>query len=352
MDSAPLGGRGPPPKNCISLRCTSGVFLTPVQEPLAWAPLGPYLRPQAGGRRVQSRARIDWVVLGVLVIIWGSAFAGLKIAVDGIHPFWVSAFRLWVAAFTLWIVSASRGEQLPPVTFDSQGVWFAYAMLGLVGFAAPFFMFSTAATSLPSAVNAICNGASPVFTVLMAHMFLQDEKMTARKGVGVALGFAGLLVLVGPRLLAGVAIEAAALGLAIGAAVLYAASNIMMRKTPQVSSTVGALMMCLTGAILATIGALVLEGPPPLPPFWPLVVTIVLGVFSSGLGTVGWVWLIQRRGAVFTSMTVYLLPLWATVIGVGLMHERPGWSAFAALALILGGVGLTTARPKSVAQAV
>jgi len=140
-------------------------------------------------------------------------------------------------------------------------------------------------------------------------------------------------------------------GLAIGAAALYAASNIMMRKTPQVSSTVGALMMCLTGAILATIGALVLEGPPPIPPFWPLVVTIVLGVFSSGLGTVGWVWLIQRRGAVFTSMTVYLLPLWATVIGVGLMHERPGWSAFAALALILGGVGLTTVRPKAAAQA-
>jgi len=253
---------------------------------------------------VQSRARIDWVVLGVLVIIWGSAFAGLKSAVGGIHPFWVSAFRLWVATFTLWIVSASRGEQLPAVTLDRHGVWFAYAMLGLVGFAAPFFMFSMAAKSLPSAVNAICNGASPVFTVVMAHLFLHDEKLTPRRLLGVALGFAGLLVLVGPRLTSGATLEAGALGLAIGAAVLYAASNIMMRKTPQVSSTVGALMMCLTGAILATIGALVLSGPPPMPPVWPLAVTVVLGIFSSGLGTVGWVWLIQRRGAVVTSMTV------------------------------------------------
>ena len=301
---------------------------------------------------MQSRARIDWVVLGVLVIIWGSAFAGLKIAVDGIHPFWVSAIRLWVATITLWIVSASRGEQLPTVTLDRKGVWVAYAMLGLVGFAAPFFMFSTAAQSLPSAVNAICNGASPVFTVVMAHFLLHDEKLTLRKGLGVALGFAGLLTLVGPRLLSGVAIEAAALGLAIGAAALYAASNIMMRKTPQVSSTVGALMMCLTGAIIATLGALVLEGPPSMPPFWPLAVTVVLGVFSSGLGTVGWVWLIQRRGAVFTSMTVYLLPVWAMVLGIGLMGERPGWSAFAALALILSGVGLTTVPPRKAPQAV
>lgn len=297
---------------------------------------------------MQSRARVDWVVLVILVLVWGSAFAGLKIAVGGIHPFWVSAFRLWVATITLWLVAAARGEQPPPLTGEFRRVWVAYALLGLVGFAAPFFMFSTAARSLPSAVNAICNGASPVFTAVMAHLFLHDEKLTPRRLAGVGLGFAGLLVLVGPRLTSGAALEAGALVLAIGAAVLYAASNVMMRKTPQVPSTVGGLMMCLTGAVFATVGALALDGPPPPPPAGPMAVTVVLGIFSSGLGTVGWVWLIQRRGAVFTSMTVYLLPLWALVLGVGLMHERPGWSAVAALGLILAGVGLTTARGRSV----
>jgi len=121
-------------------------------------------------------------------------------------------------------------------------------------------MFSTAATSLPSAVNAICNGASPVFTVVMAHAFLHDEKLTPRRLVGVILGFAGLLVLVGPRLTAGASLEAGALGLAIGAAVFYAASNIMARRAPRVSSLTGGLMMCLTGAVFATLGALALEG--------------------------------------------------------------------------------------------
>jgi len=87
------------------------------------------------------------------------------------------------------------------------------------------------------------------------------------------------------------------------------------------------------------------------PPLTPLMVTVVLGIFSSGIGTVGWVWLIQRRGAVFTSMTVYLLPIWALILGMGLMRERPGWSAFAALALILAGVGLTTTVARKPAQA-
>lgn len=295
---------------------------------------------------------MDWVVLGVLVLIWGSAFAGLKIAVGGIHPFWVSAIRLWVATFTLWVISAMRGEQLPAPSLTKGSPWPAYAMLGLVGFALPFFMFSTAATRLPSALNAICNGGSPVFTVVMAHFFLGDEKLTPRRALGVVLGFAGLLTLVWPRLSSGASLEAGALGLAIGAAVFYAASNIMARKAPQVSSLTGGLMMCLTGAVFATVGALALNGPPAMPPLTPLFVTVMLGIFSSGLGTVGWVWLIQRRGAVFTSMTVYLLPLWALVLGVGLMHERPGWSALAALALILGGVGLTTAPARKVAQAV
>jgi len=290
-----------------------------------------------------SNRNIDWLVMAFLVMAWGSAFAGLKIAVADIHPFWTSAGRLWVATIVLWLLSAARGEQLPAVTLERASPWLWYALLGLVGLAAPFFMFATAAKSLPSALNAICNGASPVFTVAMAHLFLADERLTGRRLLGVLLGFGGLLVLVGPKLMAGVTVEAAALTLAIGAAFLYAASNVITRKAPAVSSTAGALMMCFTGAVLATVGALVLNGPPEVPPLRGALIVIALGIVSTGLGTVGYVWLIQRRGPVFTAMTIYLVPLWATALGVGLMGERPGWSAFAALALILGGVALTTA---------
>lgn len=290
-----------------------------------------------------SDRRIDWLVMAALVVVWGSAFAGLKIAVADIHPFWVSAGRLWVATIVLWLLSAARGETPPPVRGGRDSPWIWYAVLGLVGLAAPFFMFATAARGLPSAVNAICNGASPVFTVALAHIFLADDRLSGRRAAGVLLGFAGLLVLVGPRLMAGVSVEVTALVLAIGAAFLYASSNVITRKAPAVSSTAGALMMCFTGALLATAGALILHGPPEIPPLRGLLVVVVLGVFSTGLGTVGYVWLIQRRGPVFTAMTIYLVPLWATLLGVGLMGERPGWSAFAALALILAGVGLTTA---------
>lgn len=280
---------------------------------------------------------IDWLVMAALVVAWGSAFAGLKIAVEVIHPVWTSVMRLWVAVLVLWLISAARGEQLPRVSLEQGGVWSWYALLGLVGLAAPFMLFATAAASLPSAVNAICNGASPMFTAALAHLLLAEEKLTPRRATGVLLGFGGLLALIGPRLAAGVSIEVTALILAITAAFLYASSNIITRKAPAISSTAGALLMCLTGAIFATIGALLIDGPPAVPPARGLIAVTLLGIFSTGLGTVGYVWLIQRRGPVFTSMAIYLVPAWATLLGVGLMGERPGWTAFAALALILGG---------------
>lgn len=288
--------------------------------------------------------RIDWLVLAALVIAWGSAFAGLRIAVETMPPVWTSVSRLWVATLVLWLICAARGEQLPSVTFGRGSVWLWYTVLGLVGLAAPFMLFATAAASLPSAVNAICNGASPVLTAAFAHIALSDEKLTPRRAVGVLLGFGGLVVLIAPRLAGGVSLEVTALIFAITAAGLYALSNIITRKAPSVSSTAGALMMCLAGAILATLGALVITPmPAALPALRGIVAVALLGVFSTGLGTVGYVWLIQRRGPVFTSMAIYLVPVWATVLGIGLMGERPGWSAFAALGLILSGVALATA---------
>ncbi|ATQ41386.1 DMT family transporter [Caulobacter mirabilis] len=294
-----------------------------------------------------SNRNLDWVVLGLLVVAWGSAFALLKVAVTDIPPVWTSVGRLWVATAVLWLICAARGERTPPLSVARVSPWPWYLVLGLVGLAAPFMLFATAAASLPSAVNAICNGASPVFTVALAHFVLADERLTFRRALGVAMGFVGLVVLVGPRLQGGVTVEAAALGLSITAAALYAASNVITRKAPTVSPTAGALMMCGSGAVLATIGALVIAGPPPLPPIGAAAAVVTLGVFSTGLGTVGYVWLIQRRGPVFTSMAIYLVPLWATAVGVGLMGERPGWTAFAALALVLGGVALTTARRRA-----
>lgn len=285
---------------------------------------------------------LDWLVLAALVIAWGSAFAGLKIAVHDIPPAWNTVVRMGVATLVLAVICVARRERLPPLLPRPHPAWGWYAAVGLIGMALPFFFFAYAAQGLPSAINAICNGSSPLFTAALAHVLLPAERLDLRRGFGVALGFAGLVVLVWPRSVAGGAVEVLALGAAILGGLMYAVSNIFARKAPPVSSTAGALLMLVTGLVFAIIGAIATTPLPPMPPFKALAAVTALGVFSTGLGSVGYVWLVQRRGPVFMSMSMYLAPLWATGLGVVLMGERPGWTAFAALTLILMGVGLTT----------
>lgn len=285
---------------------------------------------------------IDWLVLAALVVAWGSAFAGLKIAVHDIPPAWNTVLRMSVAALVLWLICAARGERLPPLAPRPHAAWGWYAAVGLIGMALPFFFFAYAAQGLPSAINAICNGSSPLFTAALGHLLLPTERLDWRRGLGVVFGFVGLTVLVWPRSAAGGSVETLALGAAILGGFMYAVSNIFTRKAPPVSSTAGALLMVLTGLVFAVVGALATTPLPPMPSFKALAAVTALGVFSTGLGSVGYVWLVQRRGPLFMSMSMYLAPLWATLVGVALMGERPGWSAFVALGLILLGVGLTT----------
>lgn len=287
---------------------------------------------------------VDWLVLAALVVAWGSAFAVLKIAVHDIPPAWNTVLRLLVASITLGLICAARGERLPRLLPRPNIAWAWYSAFGLIGLAAPFFLFAYAAQGLPSAINAICNGSSPLFTAALAHLMLADDRLDLKRGAGVALGFVGLVVLVWPRMTHGGAVEALALGAAIVGGLLYAASNIITRKAPPLSSTASALLMVLTGLVFAVVGAFATTPLPPVPPFKALLAVTALGVFSTALGSVGYVWLVQRRGPVFMSMSMYLAPLWATLVGVVLMGERLGWTTFAALGLILAGVGLTTWR--------
>jgi drug/metabolite transporter (DMT)-like permease len=287
----------------------------------------------------------DWLVLAALVAIWGSGFAALKIATAHIDPLWNTATRIAIASATLGVVLAVQGQRLPPLRHPA---WRAYALIGFFGMAFPFMLFAFASQRLPSAIVAICNGGSPIFTGLLAHLFIAGDRLSARKAGGVALGFAGLVTLVAPRLAEGVTIESLALAAALFGALLYAISNVITRQAPTVSSTAGALMMCLWALVFSGLAAGLFERPPTtLPPLSALLAVSALGVFSTGLATVGYVFLIQRRGPLFMSMSIYLAPCLATLLGMAALGERPGWPAFTALALILTGVALVTAPPRA-----
>jgi drug/metabolite transporter (DMT)-like permease len=127
---------------------------------------------------------------------------------------------------------------------------------------------------------------------------------------------------------------------AITGAACYAIANIQVKQAPLLPAATATTIYCIAGAAAALPFSL-LVAPAPIDAGAPsLIAVFLLGVFATALGGVGFVYLVQRRGPVFTAFTTYLMPVWALGVGVLFLGERPGTSALIALGLILAALVL------------
>ncbi len=305
-------------------------------------------------RRVPRRLSGDalsWAALLLLVVIWGSTFAGIRMGVETISPAWLVAGRLLSGTFFLgaWMVVAgmlngrTRAHGGVKVSLKAIG-WFAF--IGTAATAIPFVMYAHAAESVGSAVMAICNGGTPFATVLLAH-FLVHDRLTARRVAGVLMGFLGLVVLVLPEFGKEGGGTLIGILLAIIGAWLYAVGNIATRMAPRIDAVTSSFFIVGTAGVFALAYALVAEPFPQNASMNSIIAMIVLGLLPTAFAMFVYVWLIQRAGPVFVSFTTYMSPLWATGLGVLFLGEPLHWSMVGALALILAGVAVANARRKA-----
>ena len=294
---------------------------------------------------------LSWAALILLVVIWGSTFAGLRIGVETISPAWLVTGRMLCGSFFLgcWIAlkrtldGRTRAHEGVRVTGKAIG-WFAF--IGIAATAIPFVMYAHAAESVGSAVMAICNGGTPFATVLLAHAFT-SEKLTLRRMIGVMMGFAGLVVLVLPEFGAEGSASLIGILLAIFGAWLYAIGNVATRMAPRIEPAMSSFILIGTGGLATLAYAIAAEPFPTSPSAASIIAMIVLGLLPTAFAMFVYVWLIQRAGPVFVSFTTYMSPLWATGLGVMFLGEYLHWSMIGALGLILAGVAVANARRRS-----
>lgn len=298
------------------------------------------------GRRLTGDA-LSWAALLLLVVIWGSTFAGIRVGVETISPAWLVTGRLLSGAFFLgawmWLARLIVGPAPTPMGEALSGKaigWFAF--IGVVATAAPFILYAHAAQTTGSAVMAICNGATPFATLLLAHV-LTPEKLTARRIMGVAMGFLGLVVLVLPEFGKEGGGSLIGILLAVVGAWLYAVGNVGTRLAPKVEPALSSFLIVGSAGLAALVYALISEPFPQHAGTNSIIAMIVLGLLPTAFAMFVYVWLIQRAGPVFVSFTTYMSPLWATGLGV-LIGEPLYLSMLGALALILLGVAVANRR--------
>lgn len=132
-----------------------------------------------------------WLIFILLGAIWSSSFMWIKIAVQEVGPITLVAFRVLFGL--LFGIVVIRIQRVPlPRTFK---VWFPLLVVGLTNVAIPFFLISWGEQAIDSAVASILDATVPLFTILIAHYMLHDDKITLPKVLGLLTGFAGVIVL-------------------------------------------------------------------------------------------------------------------------------------------------------------
>jgi drug/metabolite transporter (DMT)-like permease len=287
-----------------------------------------------------SRPLAHWLLLFALVAMWGSAFMMTGIAVRGFSPTVLVTVRLIIGAVLLGGLVLLRGMRFPMLG----RFWLFSLLIALAGNCVPFWLISFGQQRIESGLAGILMGVMPLTTMVLAHFFVPGERLNVVKATGFAIGFAGLVVLLGPAALLELRGQGNTLlyELAIlGGAVCYAIQAIVARHRPPADPQVAAAGVMVVGSlVMLPIGAP--EAPAELAaaPSGPLWAMLALAVVATSIATVVFLKLVTVAGPSFTSFMNYLIPVWAVLMGMLFLGERPGVAALVALVLILSGIGL------------
>jgi len=281
-----------------------------------------------------SRLKLVGIAL-FLILIWGSAFTMIDVAVLTLSPAWIVAYRMVIGAVFVYAISRLQGHRLPRLS-DTRWRW--YAVLGLVGASLPFLLISHGQIKVDSGISAIIVGSMPLITIILAHFFT-DEKLNFWKTIGFVLGFIGVVILFLPETLSLALIsDWPSQILILIAAFSYAATTIIASRAPDTPSPVGATMLLISGAILSMGWALGTEGLPVIPDTVALFCVLGLGFGSTGIATILYLWFIDTAGPSNMAKANYFVPVCSVILGVWLLSEPLTWRIYASLGAIILGV--------------
>jgi len=282
----------------------------------------------------------------LLTAIWGASFLLIKLGLEALVPLQVVLARMGFGALVMAVVMVTRREALPRGTRVWGQLFVAANLLNTV----PFTLFAYAEQRIPSAMAAICNATTPLFTLVVVMLALPEERPTPRRFAGLALGFVGVFVVLGAWN-AAAGPDAIGVGLALAAAVCYAIGGVYLRrtlsKTPYSGLALTTAQLWIGAIELAIVTPAVTDAPAHLPAR-VVIAMAVLGALGTGLAYALQHALIRSAGATFASTVTYWIPVVSIALGVVVLGERLAWNAPVGAAIIIAGALVSRARTRVV----
>lgn len=300
-----------------------------------------------------SRGPLIWSLLILLGLIWGGSFPTVSVALKGFGPFSVAALRIFLAAIVLFFLALMFGHGLPSAKSNmGKRIWLHALGMAIFTNAVPFSLLSWGQLHVTSGFAGITMAFVPLVVLPLAHVLIPGEALTQRKLIGFAIGFVGVIILIGSDAFTGQGGSTVVLAqfACFGATICYAIGSMITRLSPPVPQLSFSAAALLLASVIMLPLAFYADGRPQVPTPQVLAAILYLGLVPTALATVLLVKIINTAGPSFLSLVNYQVPVWAALMGVVFLAEPLPGRFIVALCIILLGLAVSQMRRKSRAE--
>ena len=268
--------------------------------------------------------------------IWGSSFLFIEVALEDLSFMQIVVARLGIGAALLVALLYAGGARLP----RGLQLYRTLAVMAVISNVVPFTLIVWGQQEVSSSLASILNSSTPLFTVLLAAMFIESERLRPARFAGVVLGFAGVGVIVGldaAGSTAGkIAITLASVSYAGG--FVFARRHLVGLDLPALA--IPATQLLISTAIVLPVAVIETMRTPSTLSAQAIGSTLSLGVFASGVAYMLFYRLIADVGATSSSFVTYLIPIFGVALGAVVLDEELGLNVLVGAVLVIAGIAL------------
>mgnify|MGYP001480911132 CR=1 FL=1 len=283
---------------------------------------------------MNSPKTLDYFLLTTLALIWASAFFNIKIATYSYGPITIAFLRILFGAIPVIILCLVKNIKIEAFSND----WMWYASIGIINLVIPFFLIAYGVQKVQSNLAAILMSSTPISATILAHFFVDKEKINFFKIIGIILGFLGILYLFSDNLLITNSNFFSALMILLGST-FYVIGGILTLKISHKKNENVTASILIWGTLIICPISLFFEQPWTLSPRLDSTLSLIyLGVFPTGVAWLLRFVILKKNGLVFQSQVAYLIPIFGVILGFLFLDELITSKVLIALVAVILGI--------------
>ncbi len=271
-----------------------------------------------------------------LTAMWSPSFLFIKFALEDFAPAAIVFLRVLLGCLIFWVTLRMNGGSLPKNT----KFWMHSAFMAIFSSGLPFFLFCFAETSIESALAAILNGSTPMFTAMLAHLFLPNDRLSLSKILGIFFSFLGVLLLFSPNIARGMDGNFVGMLAALGAAFSYSISHVYAKKfiAGQVRFAAPTAQLMISAILMLPFAMMSSKMDFAMPSFTSLAGILGLTLLGTYLAFMIYYYLLEHCGPTAISMVACFFPVVGMLLGYLFLEEALTLGGLFSAGLILIGM--------------